>query len=165
MIKVMEKVENEKIINALYSQRKHLDFSNVSSWLNEAGNFEKFISFVSKFTQLEIVVLNFLEMDGVMIARAIAALAPSLNTIKEFRSWNVNWDTDEALTQLLQFIANAPKLQVCVISGQRNFKKFRIERQKSSNNCRGFVRAASQITGSVLYEVETPLDTDIEIDY
>ena len=52
-------------------------------------------------------------MDGVMIARTIEALTSSLNTIKKIWLREVNWNTEAALTQLLQFIANAPKLEAC----------------------------------------------------
>ena len=54
-------------------------------------------------------------MDDEMVAQTIAALTSSLKTIEVLNLRGVKWQTDEALTQLLQFIARAPKLQKCDI--------------------------------------------------
>ena len=85
----------------------------MSEWLKVAENFERFLSCISKFKKLECVRLNYLKMDGEMIARTIAVLTSSQNTIRELELNGVNWDTEEARTHLLQFIAFAPKLQKC----------------------------------------------------
>ena len=45
-IKVMEMEVTNKIINVLYSRRTKIEFSDEASWLNEAGSFEIFLSFV-----------------------------------------------------------------------------------------------------------------------
>ena len=48
-----------------------------------------------------------------MIARTIAVLTSSQNTIEELELNGVKWNTKEARTHLLQLIAFAPKLQKC----------------------------------------------------
>ena len=57
MIKVMEKEDDGKTINVLYSQTKTLSFYS-TSWLKATGNFERFVSCISKLRQLEHVSLN-----------------------------------------------------------------------------------------------------------
>ena len=97
-----------------------------------------------------------------MVARTIVALTSSLDTIETILLCGVNWDTEEALTQLLKFVANAPQLYLCDIGDQQQIDdKFEIKKQKPSNNRKGLIRAITLKTRQVLCEVETSLDTDI----
>ena len=54
-------------------------------------------------------------MDGRMIQPILAALNPSIHTIKEIWFYGTNWNSNEAIEQLVKFIANAPKLEWCEI--------------------------------------------------
>ena len=49
MIKVMEKEDNDKIINVLYSKRKNFSF-NRALWLKDTENFERFLALIKRFS-------------------------------------------------------------------------------------------------------------------
>ena len=54
-------------------------------------------------------------MDGTRLKPIIAALHNSIHTMKEIRFQNTNWNSHEAIEELINFIANAPKLEGCDI--------------------------------------------------
>ena len=56
-------------------------------------------------------------MDGTEIKPIIAALNTAIHTMKKIYFWHTNWNSNEAIEELLKFIATAPKLEECDISG------------------------------------------------
>ena len=56
-------------------------------------------------------------MDGIMIRPVIAALKTSIKTMKGINFYGMNWNDNEAIKELVKFIANAPKLERCSIGG------------------------------------------------
>ena len=74
-----------------------------------------------------------------------------------------NWNSNDAVKELVKFIAAAPKLKYCDISRQINKPEIELERQKAYNRVSGHVRAINEWTGDFICEVETSLKTDITI--
>ena len=73
---------------------------------------------LSSSIQLEEVWINSCEMDGTMIRPIIAALnTTAIHTMKKIAFYATNWNSDEAIEELIIFIATAPKLEECDISG------------------------------------------------
>ena len=56
-------------------------------------------------------------MDGAMIKPIIAALNTSIHTMERIEFYGTNWNSNEAIEQLVKFIANAPKLEICNMNG------------------------------------------------
>ena len=77
---------------------------------------ERLAQIVSQSKELEYVWINKCEMYGVMIQPIIAALNTSIHTMKQIWFSDTNWNSNEAIQELVKFIANAPKLNWCSIS-------------------------------------------------
>ena len=92
-----------------------------------------------------------------MLEAILAALHGSMQTIITIRFWAANWNKNEAVYELVKFIANAQKLKFCNIQLQINRQGIWLERQKAENGVSGFVKAIQQQTGKVICELETTL--------
>ena len=83
--------------------------------MKQPGYLERLAEIISKSKQLEYVGINYCKMDGAMIAPIIAALHTAIHTMKDISFSGTSWNSDEAILQLIQFIATAPKLEYCYI--------------------------------------------------
>ena len=55
-------------------------------------------------------------MDGRMIKLIIAALNTAIHTMETIEFRDANWSSNDAVEELVKFIATAPKLEYCDIS-------------------------------------------------
>ena len=56
-------------------------------------------------------------MNGAMIKQIIAAMKTAIHTMKYIDFAGTDWNSDEAIEDLVKFIATAPKLEYCDIFG------------------------------------------------
>ena len=87
--------------------------------MNHPDYLERLVKIVSCSRQVERVSIDYCLMDGATIKPIIAALYTSLPTMRSIRFWGVNWNTNnyEAILELTNFIAKAPKIEFCSIRG------------------------------------------------
>ena len=102
-------------------------------------------------------------MDGTMVAPIIAAMNTAIHAMKKISLFDTNWNSDEAIQELVKFIATAPKLEECYIWYQINRPRIVLERKKAENGVSGHVRAIYEGTKKAICQVETTLETDIRI--
>ena len=96
-------------------QKEEIEFTNRASWLHENGNLEKFIKFISNSNQLKKVNISHCEINGSMVVQILESLNASVATIEKLQLRGVDWDTDDSVIALTNFIAKAPKLKYCSI--------------------------------------------------
>ena len=69
---------------------------------------------------LEIFEISKCEIDGVTANQILLTLHTYIEKMKEITLQGVDWNMNEALKNLIEFMAMAPKLKKCDISNQTN---------------------------------------------
>ena len=83
--------------------------------MKQLDYFLRLAAIFSLSDQLEVVWINKCEMDGTMIKAIIAALETAIHTMKKISFQGTNWNREDAVEELVRFIATAPKLEYCSI--------------------------------------------------
>ena len=85
--------------------------------MKEPDYLESLAEIVSRSNQLEHVHISRCEMDGTMIKPIITALHTATHSMKTIKFEDTNWNSIEAIEELVKFIATAPELEWCSIAG------------------------------------------------
>ena len=92
-----------------------------------------------------------------MIQRIVAALLSSVKSLKVIDLTGANWNTNEAVIELVNLVSVALNLQIVDIKDQRN-PIILLEMDKTTKTSDCFIRARSDVTKKEIHSAKTALD-------
>ena len=113
---VFEAANRDRVIQSLYSKSTVISIRSKPKWMKQPGYLERLAIIISESKKLEEVYIDHCRVDGRTIKPIIAALNTAIHTMKKIKFVGTDWNSDDAVEELVKFIATAPKLEECSIN-------------------------------------------------